>query len=325
MTFRPAEPFEDYFQSIPIPASPSRLYDPIRYTLNQGGKRVRPQLVITAACMFGRDPDMAFPAASAVEMLHNFTLIHDDIMDNAETRRGNPTVFKKWGLADAVLSGDALFNMAYRSLFSYSKILSASAFSALLSEFDRAVTVVCEGQAMDMELAQSTRIDESEYEQMIYAKTASLIESSLKIGGILAGASPENIALLGEIGRSAGIAFQIQDDLLDALPQNEKFGKRQGGDIREGKKTLLWVHFINAISSDEERTYWENRLVDASKDENAVNEILRAFETSNVFQTVEQASNKHYAHALNLLSQCPQNEYSTYLTTFFEKLIKRDA
>lgn len=324
MTFNPSDLFEKHLLTLNIPHEPASLYEPIHYTLALGGKRIRPQLTLLACGLFGENPEKALPAASAVELLHNFTLIHDDIMDNADTRRGKPTVFKKWGMSEAILSGDVLFNISYRMLFPYHKTMSSDRFDALLREFDRAVTVVCEGQAHDLNLAKEITVQPEAYIDMIYAKTASLLEASLKMGALIGGATVEQANEIGLVGKWTGIAFQIQDDLLDALPSSEKFGKVRGGDVREGKKTLLWIRLMERVPQPE-RAVWNLLLEQAKMDETAVAKILEAFESRHVFTDVRAESEVYYQKGSALLNHLPQNEFSAYLSLLFEKLVHRDS
>jgi geranylgeranyl diphosphate synthase type II len=320
----PAETFEKHLAGFSLPGAPSNLYEPIRYTLELGGKRVRPQLTLIAAGIFSGKMDAGLHAAMAVELLHNFTLIHDDIMDNAGLRRGKPTVFKKWGLSDAILSGDVLFNIAWRQLLNYHAGLDTQRFGAVIAEFDRAVTVVCEGQAKDLALAASEEVQADQYIDMIYAKTASLLEASLVLGAIAGGADHEIQQTIGEAGKLAGIAFQIQDDLLDALPQSESFGKVRGGDIREGKKTLLWIRLMERKDPSDRNT-WHEILRKASSDESAVARILEAFEQEGVYNTVKAEADAYYALAMEKLSRLPQNEFTAYLSGLFKQLLNRNA
>jgi geranylgeranyl diphosphate synthase type II len=320
----PSQRFEQHLSGITFPESPASLYDPIRYTLALGGKRIRPQLAMLACGIFSGEMEPALPVATAVELLHNFTLIHDDIMDNAELRRGKPTVFKKWGCSEAILSGDALFNIAWRQLLQTAGHVSNETFQAMAKEFDRAVTVVCEGQAVDLELARLDSVSESQYIGMIYAKTASLLEASLVLGALAGGANPEELKKIGEAGKMAGIAFQIQDDLLDALPQTAAFGKQRGGDVKEGKKTLLWIHLMNKVGENASAA-WLQKLSAAAQDASALNDILEAYERFGVFESVKLSADAYYFRAMEALCELPQNHYTAYLSSLFKQLLDRNA
>jgi geranylgeranyl diphosphate synthase type II len=224
-------------QQYNLPASPAELYDPMRYLLQLNGKRIRPCLLLMGANLFVNHIDPFLEQSLAIEVFHNFTLMHDDIMDEAPLRRGKPTVHAKWNLPIAILSGDAMLVEAYKLLLK----VPDSFVKPVLDLFNTTATQVCEGQQMDMnfETAHSVRIDD--YLQMIELKTAVLLGASLKMGGILAGAPASNTGHLYEFGKNLGIAFQLQDDLLDVYADSTKFGKQVGGDILANKKTYLLI------------------------------------------------------------------------------------
>ncbi|MFN6341704.1 MAG: polyprenyl synthetase family protein [Bacteroidota bacterium] len=222
-------------------SSPSNLYDPIHYFMSLGGKRLRPVLVLMANDLFGGKPEQAFHTSIAVEVFHNFTLVHDDIMDKAELRRGKPTVHKKWNETVAILSGDLMMIKAIE-LLSQS---DAAVFPELLKVFNAAAIGVCEGQQLDMDFEQREQVSVDEYIQMITLKTAVLLGAALQLGAITAGASTHDASCMYEFGKNIGIAFQIQDDLLDTFGDESSVGKTIGGDIAANKKTLLMVEARN--------------------------------------------------------------------------------
>ncbi len=213
---------------------PWGLYEPIKYILFAGGKRIRPVLLLLACESLGGNYEDALNAAVAVEIFHNFTLVHDDIMDNADLRRGIQTIHKKWDTNTAILSGDAMFAMAYKFL---SQTKSAR-LSEILIAFSQSAIEVCEGQALDLELESKFDVTVDDYIKMISKKTASLIKNSVKIGGLIANGNYEQISSLENYGLNLGLAFQFQDDLLDVIA-DEGFGKSIGGDIVNGKRTFL--------------------------------------------------------------------------------------
>jgi geranylgeranyl diphosphate synthase type II len=223
--------------SITWPANPAPLYRPIQYTLEHGGKRLRPMLCLLGADVLGGSMDDAMPAALAVELFHNFTLLHDDIMDNAPLRRGRPTVFAANGANAAILSGDALMIAAYSQLQAY----EGARLSQLFSVFNRTADEVCAGQQFDMDMEHREWVDTAEYMRMIRLKTAVLLGASLQMGAITAGASESAQKCLYEFGVLAGLAFQIQDDVLDVYGDPDSFGKKPGGDIDSGKNSYLRV------------------------------------------------------------------------------------
>ena len=230
---------------LPYPARPAGLYEPIRYALGAGGKRIRPALVLMACNLFQEAVTAAKPAALAVEVFHNFTLLHDDIMDNADTRRGKPSVHKKWNDNTAILSGDAMLIYAYRLLAGCDE----KSLPRLLTVFNEVAVGVCEGQQYEMDFEKRTDVSVAEYLRMIELKTAVLLAGALKLGAICGGGSDMATDLLYKYGISIGLAFQLQDDLLDTYADSDEFGKPVGGDILEGKKTFL---LTNALARADE-------------------------------------------------------------------------
>ena len=228
--------FLDFLNNKKWPSNPESLYAPISYILGLGGKRLRPVLTLMGANAFGQQTAPALPAALAVELFHNFTLVHDDIMDDAPLRRGKPTVHTKWDNNLAILSGDALLIAAYQALEAYEESL----YSQLTRALNKTAIEVCEGQQYDMDFEKRTNVSEGEYLHMIKLKTAVLVGCAFKMGALIAGASLKQSEEIYQIGVSIGIAFQIQDDYLDAFGDPKSFGKQVGGDIIENKKTMLY-------------------------------------------------------------------------------------
>ena len=237
---------ENYLAQTEFPAEPELLYAPIGYSLAGGGKRLRPMLLMLACGIFSDDMQRALPAAAAVEMFHNFTLLHDDIMDNAAMRRGKPSVFAKWGQNVAILSGDAMLIYAYRLL----NAIAPQHLPQVLTTFNTMALEVCEGQQYDMDFEQKAKVSVVEYMHMIELKTSVLLAGSVVIGAMLGGASEEDCRKLRRFAVELGLAFQLQDDLLDSYG-DERLGKAIGGDILEGKKTYL---MITAMSHADEAT-----------------------------------------------------------------------
>lgn len=231
-----------------FPDSPANLYDPIRYILSLGGKRIRPLLTLLAADLFGMKVlDTAIPAALSIEYFHNFSLIHDDIMDNAPLRRGKATVHEKWNPSVAILSGDALLVQAYMEL---AKCPPAHV-AALLTVFNQVAKDICDGQQLDMDYETRTDVTLTDYIEMIRLKTSVLLGGALQLGAILANASLEQQQLIYEFGVDIGIAFQLQDDMLDVYGDPKTFGKQVGGDIISNKKTYLFLSLQNlAVAED---------------------------------------------------------------------------
>ncbi len=225
---------------------PRGLYEASRHLVDSGGKRLRPSMLLLAAEAAGGEPTALAPAAVSIELVHNFTLIHDDIMDNADVRRGRPAVHKIWGQSGAILAGDTLYSKAFQVLGTTAalpeRVLGAMNMLSLTC------TAICEGQWLDMEFESRERVTEKEYMEMIEKKTGVLYGASAGMGALLAGASPDVVRAMDEFGRLTGMGFQLQDDVIDLLTPEKVSGKRQGGDLIEGKKTLIMIHaFANDV------------------------------------------------------------------------------
>ena len=270
------------------------LYAPQRYLLNLGGKRLRPVLVLLGAQACGGDPRAALPGAHAIELFHNFSLIHDDIMDAAPLRRGQPTVHKKWDTNTAILSGDAMLVLAYQSLAK----LPASAVPQALQIFNRTALEVCEGQQWDMEFETQTGISEADYLRMIQYKTSVLLGCALQLGALVAGAGAERSEALYRFGLSLGTSFQIHDDLLDAFGEPGAVGKQVGGDLLAHKKTMLFLRLLEA--APEATQPWLEPGVDP---EAKVQALCALLEQSGVRASVEAERAKHFADALVALDE----------------------
>jgi len=229
---------DNYISELELPNFPAHLYDPIRYILSLSGKRIRPLLVLMSADMFGhRNRQQVLPASCAIEYFHNFSLIHDDIMDKAPMRRGKQSIHQKWNDNVAILSGDALLVKAYEELAK----CPPDKIPALLMVFNKIAAQVCEGQQLDMDFETQNDVSEEKYVEMIKLKTSVLLGGALQLGAILADASEMQQELIYEFGVNLGIAFQLQDDYLDVYGDPETFGKQVGGDILSNKKTILWI------------------------------------------------------------------------------------
>ncbi len=229
-----------------FPANPNQLYDPLRYILGIGGKRIRPLLALMSCDLFNEDPNKALQAAMAVEYFHNFSLIHDDIMDQADVRRGQETVHKKWNENVGILSGDALMVKAYQQLDDY----PAELFKPLTQLLSQTAIEVCEGQQYDVDFETLNEVSKEDYVEMIRLKTAVLLGASLKMGALIAKASEKDAELIYKFGIDLGIAFQLQDDYLDSFGNAEHFGKRIGGDIINNKKTILYIEALKRSNSN---------------------------------------------------------------------------
>lgn len=242
------EKVNNYIQNISYPTQPDGLYEPIRYTLALGGKRIRPVLMLMAYNLYKNDVETIISNAIGLETYHNFTLLHDDLMDRADMRRGNATVHKKWNDNTAILSGDAMLILAYKFMCAPTTEHIAKA----LDTFTEATLGVCEGQQYDTDFESRNDVKEEEYMEMIRLKTSLLLACSMKIGAQLAGASDEDAQNLYDFGEKMGLAFQLQDDLLDVYGDPAIFGKKIGGDITCNKKTYMLINALN-ISNEQQR------------------------------------------------------------------------
>ena len=252
---------EKAIAQINYPSYPKKLYDPIGYIMNLSGKRIRPVLVLMACELFTDKVEQALDVALAIETFHNFTLIHDDIMDNALLRRGKATVHGKWGINNAILSGDALMIEANKHL---SKV-DLGVLKPVLSTFNITAQKVCEGQQLDMEFETKTGVSIDEYIEMIRLKTAVLLGGALKLGAIVGGASIKDADLLYQFGENLGIVFQLQDDILDVYGNPNKFGKQVGGDIISNKKTFLHLKTLELAETEEANLLTKSGLNHAEK------------------------------------------------------------
>lgn len=235
---------------LPLGKAPKTLYDPARYFLGLGGKRLRPALVLLAYRLYKRNVQPIMPYAAAVEVFHNFTLMHDDIMDHAPVRRGKATVHEKWDLSTAVLSGDVMLVRVY-AIFN---ALPGAVSKKVIEAFNRCATGVCEGQRLDMDFEKRARVSEKEYIEMIRLKTAVLLGFSLELGGLLAGARPRECRALRNVGMNLGMGFQLMDDVLDVYGKPRAFGKQHGGDIASNKKTYLLIAALDHATPGQRST-----------------------------------------------------------------------
>ena len=244
------EKIEKYLSNISYPTQPEGLYEPISYVLSMGGKRLRPTLLLLSYSLFKDDIDTALPLAIGLETYHNHTLLHDDLMDNADVRRGKPTVHKKWDANTAVLSGDAMLIIAFRHFIE----ARCEGKEQILELFANTALEICEGQQYDVNFERRTDVTESEYMEMIRLKTSVLLACAAKAGALAAGAAPEDADTLYRFAEKMGLAFQVQDDWLDVYGDPKVFGKKIGGDILCGKKTYLLINALNrADAADKQR------------------------------------------------------------------------
>ena len=239
----------DYLVQLPYDRRPASLYEPIRYVLSMGGKRIRPVLMLLSYNLFKEDPETILMPACALETYHNYTLLHDDLMDNADLRRGHETVHKKWNANTAILSGDSMLVLAYQRM----QQCSSDKMAEVLALFTETALEIGEGQEYDMVFEHRDDVSEEEYIEMIRLKTSVLLACALKIGAILAGASKEDADNLYRFGEQIGLAFQLQDDFLDVYGDTRVFGKAIGGDITSNKKTFMLINALNHANEEQRR------------------------------------------------------------------------
>jgi geranylgeranyl diphosphate synthase type II len=288
--------FESHFSKRHFPASPENLYDASQYLLQSGGKRARPVLCLMGNELFDVIKNDSFHVATALEIFHNFTLVHDDIMDNAPLRRGLQTVHQKWDTPTAILAGDVMLVKCYENLNRISKDL----LHLILLLFNKTAADVCEGQQLDMDFEKNAQVRLEEYVNMIALKTSVLLAASLQMGAVMGGASEGNQQHIYAFGKNLGIAFQIQDDYLDAFGNPEKFGKQVGGDILANKKTFLLLHTMEVVSGAEKT---ELELLLQTETADKVNRMLTLYKKCNVDAWVLELKQKYFDIALQHLEE----------------------
>lgn len=311
---------DEAFSEIRLPSAPADLYEPINYTLELGGKRLRPLLVLASCEMFGGEISEAIYPAIGIELFHNFTLLHDDIMDKAPLRRGKETVYKKWNANVAILAGDTMFALANK----YMLRTRVQAISSVIELFNQTAIEVCEGQQYDMDYENRREVTIADYLEMIRLKTAVLLAASLKTGAIIAGAGAADCELIYQFGINIGLAFQLKDDLLDVYGVQEKFGKVSGGDIIAGKKTYLYLKAIE--SAGDQAEYFRNLYSAQSQDNNEkVSKVKDFFNHLNIEQFTRKLIDEYYQKALNELSRISLSvEAMELLREYTAKLMERE-
>ncbi|MDR2980363.1 MAG: polyprenyl synthetase family protein [Bacteroidales bacterium] len=295
---------EDLFLASTQGREPEQLYQPIEYTLMQSGKRIRPQLVQLSTKLFGGDPTQAIYIGAAFEMLHNFTLIHDDIMDKAPIRRGKETVYKKWDSNIAILSGDALANMALQQILKAD--IACEPKFRIIDLFINTSLEVCEGQQYDLNFETMDNVMIEEYLTMIRLKTAVMLAGCLKAGAVLSEASLEDQDAIYRFGIELGIAFQLKDDLLDLYADHELFGKKKGMDIQDNKKTYLYLQALQDASPEQCQelvSLFSNNIVDFNE---KLNRVIEIYELLQIKEKIEAVADRYIENALTMLNTVNQ-------------------
>ena len=291
--------FLQYLKSKNWVLEPKNLYEPIDYILQLGGKRIRPVLTLMAADIFASDYKKALPAALAVEVFHNFTLVHDDIMDDAPLRRGKATVHEKWDINTGILSGDAMLILAYQYFENY----EPKVFQKLAKLFSKTALEVCDGQQLDVDFETRNDVTIDEYINMIRLKTSVLVAAALKMGAIVAETEDKNANLIYDFGLNLGLAFQLQDDYLDTFGDPDTFGKQIGGDIIENKKTFLYLKSLeiaNNNDKDKLEFYYNQKLEDNST---KIYDVTRIFELYDIPALIKEQITLYTEKAFETLSK----------------------
>ena len=312
--------FENYLAQIQLPEEPQVLYSPIIYSMSGGGKRVRPTLLLLACEAYGGNLHEALPAAAAVEMFHNFTLLHDDIMDNAEVRRGKPSVYAKWGENVAILSGDAMMIYSYQLL----QRVPESKLARIMEIFTPMALQVCEGQQYDMDFETCSKVAVVEYMRMIELKTSVLLAGAAMIGAVLGGASQQECRKVYNYALELGLAFQLQDDLLDSYGTVEELGKRIGGDILEGKKTCLMLNTMSRATEEDREVLRHTHLDETLSDEEKIQRVKAVYDKYDVPKVINQQIAVRFERALSILDTLDiPTERTEYLRAYAQNLMGR--
>ncbi|CAM3578202.1 polyprenyl synthetase family protein [Flavobacterium gelidilacus] len=311
-----------HFNALVVEKEPKNLYQPIQYILGLGGKRMRPVLTLMAAEIFDCDYKKALRAATAVEVFHNFSLIHDDIMDDAPLRRGKITVHEKWNINTGILSGDAMLILAYQYFEEY----EPAVFRALAKLFSKTALEVCEGQQYDVDFETRDDVTISEYLKMIEYKTAVLVGAAMKMGAIVAETSQENADLIYDFGLNLGIAFQLQDDFLDAFGNPETFGKQIGGDIIENKKTFLYLKALEFGAKEDKEQLMHLFSIQPKDNSDKIETVKTVFNESGASKATQEAIKEYTQKAFETLQKMEiSEEKKQILYVFGEKLMNRNV
>jgi geranylgeranyl diphosphate synthase type II len=311
-----------HFKTLTLDKEPNNLYEPIRYILSLGGKRLRPVLTLMATEVFDVDCQKAIQAATAVEVFHNFSLIHDDIMDDAPLRRGNETVHEKWNLNTGILSGDAMLILAYQFFENY----EPNVFRELAKLFSKTALEVCEGQQYDVDFETRDDVTIPEYLKMIEYKTAVLVAAAMKMGAIVAETSAENAEAIYHFGLNLGLAFQLQDDYLDAFGNPETFGKQVGGDIIENKKTYLYLKALEYSKDAEKEQLLHLFSIQPSDNTDKIHSVKQIFNQTGASDATQSAIQEYTLKAFETLDQMNISEdKKIVLRAFGDKLMSRNV
>ena len=315
--------FKSYLADHQFENFPKGLYEPVNYIMSLGGKRLRPILALIGNDLFNNKTAQAMPVAYAVEIFHNFSLLHDDIMDEAPLRRGQPTVHMKYGQNSGILSGDVMLIYGYDSLM---KLDNQTILPAIISIFNQMAIDVCEGQQYDMDFEERDNVKIEEYLKMIGLKTAALIAASLKMGAIVGGAGEQDAEHLAAFGYNIGVAFQLQDDILDTYGNPEKFGKKVGGDIAQNKKTFLVLKTLEVAEESSSDKLRQLMAITTTDEKEKIKAVTAIFDENNIRQISEELMEKYLEKAFYHLDQVQvSEERKAVLTKLSNDLMGRES
>lgn len=312
---------QNYIDSLPYNRKPESLYEPVKYVLSLGGKRIRPMLMLMSYALYRDDVERILPQAIGLETYHNYTLLHDDLMDNADVRRGMPTVHRKWDANTAILSGDSMLVLAYQRM----QECPVEKLPAVLDVFTTTALEIGEGQQYDMEFETRDDVREDEYIEMIRLKTSVLLACAMKIGALMADAPQEDIDNLYRFGEQMGLAFQLQDDYLDVYGDPKVFGKAIGGDIVSNKKTYMLINAINRAQGEDLETLM--RWIDAKEFDRSekVKAVTAVYDRLGIGDLAKAKMEEYYAEALAALdSVAVEESRKSLLRDYAAKMMKRD-
>lgn len=311
----------DYIEDTTITRQPTSLYDPIKYVLSIGGKRIRPVLLLLTYNMYRDDIERVMPTAVGLETYHNYTLLHDDLMDKADMRRGMPTVHRKWDDNTAILSGDSMLVVAFQRVAQ----CPAENLQDILSLFTMTALEIGEGQQYDMDFENRMDVTEDEYIEMIRLKTSVLLACAVKMGAIMAGASDEDAKNLYAFGEKLGLAFQLQDDLLDVYGDPKVFGKAIGGDITSNKKTYMLINAILRANNEQREELIKWITTDNFDKEEKIKAVTKLYNKIGIRQLCEKKINDYFAEALTYLEKVNvPEEKKTALQRFTDQMMHRE-
>lgn len=321
---RNAEPVDQFISNILISRNPESLYRASRYLISAGGKRLRPYLVVKSCEAVGGLAKYAIPFAASLEILHNFTLVHDDVMDNDEIRRGKPTVHKLFGEPMAILAGDLLFAKVYQSVLDHAPPhMSAEDVVFALGKMTDAIILLCEGQALDISFPQAKDVTEEDYLYMVGGKTSSLFMACAEVGAIAGSASKAQVAALGRFAWDAGLAFQIVDDILGITADESKLGKPVGSDIREGKKTLIMIHAL-ANANPEQSKVLEKAVGVSGASKEDINAVVKTLEEIGSIKYAKDVADRYAASAFANIEGVPDGPAKQELVDLVNYFVQRE-